>query len=319
MKARELLGAAAGLLLPLPLVLLLSSAFRYQGAMLNPDAPPVSPMLHKDQRLGRITYLSPCQDTSDCEPPLGCFADIREGGGFYCADSECTLDTQCGPNQVCRFVTSLGEGPLLRRCVPDGFRGEAERCWPVTWNHYGACGPGLQCSGGGWCARPCMKGHDASCPDGFFCADVSPMPLCLPTCDEWSCPQGQQCVPFKQGASACAVVHGEDCRDDPACPRCEVRTAPNRPGEVWRECRRPCGTGLPACPEGSGCYEGRCVPACVPGEPGACASGWFCGRLKGEGHPWLCLQDWQLDPLNFQVMEWAPDLETSSVPVHPAK
>ncbi len=43
MKARELLGAAAGLLLPLPLVLLLSSAFRYPLAMLNPGGPPVSP------------------------------------------------------------------------------------------------------------------------------------------------------------------------------------------------------------------------------------------------------------------------------------
>ena len=41
----------------------------------------------------------------------------------------------------------------------------------------------------------------SSCPEGFFCADTTPGPACRPTCEGRDCPEGQQCIRDRKGAS----------------------------------------------------------------------------------------------------------------------
>gem|GEM_PF-3915422 len=48
----------------------------------------------------------------------------------------------------------------------------------------------------------------ASYPDGFFCGNVPPEPICLPTCEARECPEGPQCVRHEDGVSQGTGVYG---------------------------------------------------------------------------------------------------------------
>src|SRR5687768_544498 len=130
MRAREVAGVIAALLLPLPIVLLVLGA-RYPGLWApTPGDTRVSPVLAFEEKLRRQTYRRDCQRSSECEPPLGCLDDIRARTS-YCTDSQCTQDSECPEDQQCRGVATLGGGPLVRLCIPVGVRKEGEQCWQV--------------------------------------------------------------------------------------------------------------------------------------------------------------------------------------------
>jgi hypothetical protein len=136
-------------------------------------------------------------------------------------------------------------------------------------------------------------GDATSCAEGFFCADVFPEPVCLPTCETRGCPEGQECMHYKNGASVCEVVYGPQCQKAP-CPEnreCTVIPSSHLPGKVWTECVVECGKGHPACPEGTACNRWHCLPTCKPGAPNACAEGYRCAQ-EDERSPWVCLPDW---------------------------
>jgi hypothetical protein len=282
-----------GLLLPLPLVLLLGSVMHQKPGVQNSQGGRVSPVLDVEERMRRVTYRRACQSSSDCEPPLGCLEDLRVGAD-YCTDSQCMTDLQCPEGQVCQSLATLDEGPLVRLCVPLGVREEGQRCFSLPNDREAACAPGLLCGGHeGWCARPCRQGEVESCPEGFFCADVGPRPVCMPTCEARGCPEGQQCVRFKEGVSACARVHGPNCQQSP-CPEgreCKVLTATQHPGRVWMECIERCGAGHPSCSEGLVCDGWHCLPPCSPQEPGSCPEGYRCIQRRPD-RPWACQPDW---------------------------
>jgi hypothetical protein len=293
MKWSAALGVLAGLLLPVPLVLLLSEVL-YPG--LHPRGPEearVSPVLGIEERMRRVTYQRSCQHSSECEAPLGCLADARLRR-HYCTDSKCMTDLQCPEGQVCGTVTTVGGGPLVRMCIPLGVRQEGESCVNLPDDRGAACVPGLLCSGSeGWCARPCRKGESPGCPEGFFCADVKPQPVCLPTCETRGCPEGQQCVRYKDGVSTCAVVYGPHCQQSP-CPegrKCDLTDDPRHPGKVWLECVEECGEGLPPCTPGLVCDGWHCLPPCDPQGPGTCGEGYRCAQSR-PNRPWTCQPLW---------------------------
>lgn len=292
MSWRVALAAFLGLLLPVPLVLL--------GFVMSMGVQPprsssvrVSPVLSVEERANRVTYHVYCVKDSDCEPPLACFGDSRFRTQ-YCTDSQCTTDAQCPEGSVCLALSSLRFGALVRFCVPVGPRLEGEPCLRLPSQRASACGPGLICGGkGGWCGRPCDKGAPSSCPEGFFCADVRPEPMCLPSCEERGCPEGQQCVLDKEGASACAVVHGTECQQSP-CPdsqQCRTFFSSRHPGEAWMQCIHPCDPKNPQCPDGRVCVRHQCQPSCEPWKPGTCGVGYRCEQYK-PGAPWTCEPDW---------------------------
>ncbi len=289
MTRRALLGLLAGLLLSVPLIIIAAYA-AWEGLRLPvEEAIPVSPVLSMEERLRLATYQRECGKGKECEPPLGCLP-IPALFKSHCTDSECVSDTQCREGFSCQVLRTV-KGPRVRACLPVGIRQEGQRCVSIPSDKEEACGPGLLC-GADWCGRPCKGAALGDCPEGFFCADVSPGPLCLPTCAERSCPDGQGCVSFNRGASVCAVVHGVNCRqsDCPSGKECVVLQKEERPGEAWMECAQPCGEGRPSCPEGRICHRTYCQRPCNPEETDTCGPGYVCGRFRAD-EPWVCRFD----------------------------
>jgi hypothetical protein len=293
MKWDRILKGFAVLLLPLPLLVLLGEALRPGARVEHQGSRQVSPVLDVEERTRRVTYKRNCEHSAECEAPLGCVADDRVWAS-YCTDSQCMTDAACPEGQVCRSVATLGEGPLVRFCVPLGTRKEGERCDDLPSTLATACGPEFLCGGRrGWCGRPCKLDMAGSCPSGFFCADVTPEPLCLPTCEVLGCPEGQQCIRTEEGVSTCAQLHGRNCQQS-SCPEnseCRVLDDMAAPGRVWMDCVQPCGENRPACPDDQVCYMGRCQRSCDPHLPGACGEGFHCKQLKPE-KPWVCRPHW---------------------------
>lgn len=290
---RGVLGIGLGLLVAVPL------AWLFRAALLGPSQTPwteptkLSPVLTAEER-GRLrTYKRHCSSSTECEPPLGCLADVRYRSRS-CTDSECVTDSQCPEGQVCRVLTTL-DGPWVRRCAPVGTRKEGERCYELPSIQEKACQAGLLCAGDGWCGRPCQRDVPQSCPEGFFCAQLEPESACLPSCEARGCPSGQECIRTeKDGASTCAVVHGSNCQQTP-CPqghRCEDFLVPHRPGEAWMRCAQRCGhPGDAPCSEGNVCFQGSCERLCSPQAPDACGAGYSCLQFPTDT-PWLCRPEW---------------------------
>jgi hypothetical protein len=250
-------------------------------------------MLDIEARTRLGTYRRSCKLSSECEPPLGCIWDTRLFAQ-YCTDSQCTTDAQCPEDQVCQGIATQGEGPLVRFCIPVGKRQEGEHCLALTLSKDDACAAGLLCGGQeGSCARPCRKGAAAPCPDGFFCADTVPEPVCLPSCEARGCPTGQYCVRDSSGASTCAQVYGTQCQQSPCAEgqECRVEYERSTPGKVWMDCLVTCGEGRPACAHGLICDTGRCRTPCDPQGAGACTEGYVC-KQHTPASPWVCQPDW---------------------------
>jgi len=295
-RARKVVAFCAGVLLPLPFVLLL-------WGLLRPEVPAdatlgvhISPVLGNEQRMQLTTYGRNCGPGAECEPPLGCLFDVRYLRA-YCTDSQCEADAQCPEDQVCQNLATWGDGPLVRFCVAVGVRKEGEGCIPLPHDKEHACAAGLLCGGqDGWCGRPCHPGDTKGCPEGFFCADTLPQPSCLPTCETQGCPVGQQCIPFKDGSSKCARVYGPNCRQTP-CPggrKCDVQYEPPHPEKIWMACISRCGEGLPPCETGWVCDGWNCVQPCDPQGPEVCGEGYYCHRLT-ERRPYACQPDFWRD------------------------
>lgn len=251
----------------------------------------MSPVLSAEERLRLQTYHRECLRAADCEPPLGCLLDPR-AGWFYCADSACSTDAQCPEGFACVPLPSNEEGPLVRYCIPPGVRKEGEACISVPGEREEACEPGLLC-GQGWCGRPCQLDTPSSCPEGFFCGDTTPGPACLPTCEGRACPDGTRCIlDDSAGASACAVVYGQDCQHTPCSEdrECIAIFGSRKAGHVWMKCSPECGKDRPPCPEGLVCNRRTCLKPCEPNGPNVCDPGFSCQK-RVEQQPWLCQAD----------------------------
>jgi hypothetical protein len=293
MNWRTLLSICAGVLLPLPLVLLLG---RLLPPEMRTEVPTrqvhISPMLDIEQRMRLVTYGRSCGPGAECEPPLGCLFEARTGYS-RCTDSQCMTDAQCPEDQVCRALATGEGGPRVRVCIAVGVRQEGEGCSEVPGDKEHACAAGLLCGGQrGWCSRPCRPNVATSCPEGFFCADTGPEPACLPTCEARGCPSGQHCIRFEEGVSICARIHGPNCQQSP-CPegrQCKVLREAPHPGKVWMECEEPCGERLPPCGDGKVCADWRCLPACDPQGPDSCGEGYRCWQ-RSSRRPFACHPD----------------------------
>jgi len=291
MTGKMLLGVLAGLLLPVPLILVLTSVLFPRPQPQPQEDPRFSPMLTEEERLSLQTYRRDCRKSTDCEPPLGCLLDTRIVRA-YCTDSQCVLDTQCPAGFSCRPLVTTGDGPLVRFCIPHGLRKEGEDCFPTPSDQKSACAEGLVCSRG-WCGRPCQLDEPTSCPEGFFCADSPPRPACRPTCEGRTCPEGQRCIrDDRADASVCAVVYGQDCQHSPCAEgkKCLALFAAKTQMSAWMECLPECGKDLPPCAPGLVCHYDACHRPCEPDGPNVCDPGFRCQRAN-DTLPWLCHAD----------------------------
>ncbi|WP_163990261.1 hypothetical protein [Pyxidicoccus caerfyrddinensis] len=294
MSWRTAVGACVALLFPLPMVILLGSALRLgMPEQQLEHGRRVAPVLRSEERLRLQSYHRNCKRDSDCEFPMGCLSDARAKAN-YCSDSQCLTDMQCGDGEVCRALTTFGEGPLVRICVPIGIRKEGELCVEIGKDLHDACGPGLICGGqAGFCARTCNQDDPNSCPKHYACTDTRLGPLCLPTCEKSGCPEGQECIHYEEGASSCEKVYGTNCQTTP-CPenqKCELDHETEYPATVWMQCAQYCRKDRTSCPPGLICDNWACQPPCEPNGPNTCAEGYRCKKARPT-RPWVCLPDW---------------------------
>lgn len=268
-KSRVLIGAAAGLLLLLPLALLSSISLYSRRWTRGADGVEFSPVLSPEKRVELNTFEQRCEKREDCEPPLECLAFFT-GFESYCLDSDCLTDRQCKEGFTCRALKPRGGGTLVRRCTPAGLLEEGEPCMASSREKSVVCERGLICNG--YCGRPCRMDEPTSCPEGFFCARGKNGTSCLPTCEGRACPEGKQCVRYASGMSVCAHIRGENCQDEP-CPqgqRCNKSYSPNHKDWVSMECVTPCGGENPPCSDELFCHQGECRRPCVPDAADVC-------------------------------------------------
>jgi hypothetical protein len=293
MKWRTRLAILLGLLLPLPLVWLLSFALYGHGLGDATDASPsqpmrLVPMLTSGERQGLLTYKQECRTDADCDQPLRCFFNMLVQHS-YCADSTCMTDAHCPEGFTCQNWATHSGKDQLRICSVVGVRKEGEVCLMLPSEREHGCERGLVCRDR--CGRPCRLEDPSTCPEGYFCEDDPSGPSCQPTCEGRTCPEGQRCVSRGERISICAQVLGQDCQLN-ACPQgqgCSVREYPEHAHAVWMECLQSCDMqGDPTCPEGTVCHLYQCRKSCTPQDSSVCGPGFGCGR-NHPSMPWACV------------------------------
>lgn len=91
---RAVLSILAGVLLPLPLVLVMSGVLRPELPEVDPGGRRISPVLTPEECERLMTYRRDCGEVQPCEPPLGCVTETR-ARRQYCTDSQCSEDVSC--------------------------------------------------------------------------------------------------------------------------------------------------------------------------------------------------------------------------------
>jgi hypothetical protein len=269
MKWRRRLAVLLAFLLPVPLLWASNRLLvvALDAPVSRDNASRLVPMLPPDEASRLPTFTRSCEGNEDCDAPLVCLRQLKWKRA--CVASTCATDADCSGGLSC-YSIAVGER-VVRMCGAPGEVEEGAFCTELPLERNWACAPGLVCTQTR-CRRPCQPQEPRSCPEGYFCraADVKGS-VCLPSCKEQSCPEGQRCVSLMNGASVCARVHGADCQLKP-CPAgqvCEVSARETQNG-VWMRCALACGTQESPCPEGFSCIGKRCRQQCGSDEPGAC-------------------------------------------------
>lgn len=291
MKWRRVLPTLLVLLLPVPLVWLLSiamSGLRPSARLTPPQGKTFFPMLSHEERLLLTTYTHDCRTDTDCDPQLRCAYDVPTSR-YQCTDSVCTSDDHCPDGFTCIPSSTENGKDLIRVCVLRGVRQEGELCYRIPESPKQGCAKGLSCQG--FCGRPCQVDEPVSCPEGYYCRAGEEDTSCMPTCEGRPCPAGQRCIDLAGGqGSLCMTINGQDC-EQTSCPQglnC-IRTAyPSTPDHLWMECLRSCFKNQPPCPEGTACFLFQCRKSCDPENSSACGPDFHCGRNHPD-QPWVCL------------------------------
>lgn len=265
MNWRAGLAIVVGLLLPVPLLLAvgLFSPIGIDSSATSPRVQ-VIPRFSSAQLRAMPTFRRSCRGDADCDTALACLTR-QYPWSPTCVASDCVTDSDCGEGSLCRPI-QLRER-VVRLCGGLGTVQEGEWCVKLPQHKDQGCAPGLVCVAGD-CARRCQLQDPRSCPTGFACMDMDAEgPVCLHSCEESGCPEGQRCVQLSKGNSVCAQVHGKDCQHDEPCPAprtCDVYMgAESRRGNAWMQCRLPCDKEVPSCPQDSACSASRCHRRCT--------------------------------------------------------
>jgi len=241
---------------------------------------------------GGVPTCGECRTDSDCPAQHGC-AINRQTRRFECLASECEADAHCFPGTLCRAVNDGASGTRVRRCVPEGLRGEGERCLTLSVGPEDTCREGLLCVQQ-LCGRPCDKEVSESCPSGQRCVDSLNGPACYPDCRAAGCAKGETCARVRDETYQCLEAVTGTCNETPCAEgeRCNLRMARGR-AAFW--CAPRCNPlQADACPGGQVCGRGgptdsTCFQRCDPAAAEACGPGWRCTSVSEDMTLWGCV------------------------------
>lgn len=241
---------------------------------------------------GGVPSCGDCRTDSDCPAQQGCVAN-RQTRRFECLASECEADAHCFPGAVCRAVNDGSSGTRVRRCVPEGLRGEGERCLGIPVGPEDTCREGLRCVQQ-LCGRPCELEASGGCPSGQRCVDGLNGAACYPDCRTSGCARGETCARVRDETYQCLESVTGTCNETPCAEgeRCNLRMAQGR-AAFW--CAPRCNPlQAEACPGGQVCGRGgptdsTCFQRCDPTATNTCAQGWRCTSVSEDMTLWGCV------------------------------
>lgn len=239
-----------------------------------------------------VPVCGDCRTDSDCPAQQGCVVN-RQTRRFECLASECETDAHCFPGTLCRAVNDGSSGTRVRRCVPEGLRGEGERCLTLPVGPEDTCREGLLCVQQ-LCGRPCDTAVPGSCPSGQQCVDTLNGPGCYPDCRTSGCAKGETCSRVRDETYQCLESVTGTCNETPCAEgeHCNLRMAQGH-AAFW--CAPRCNPlRSDTCPGGQVCGRGgptdsTCFQKCDPTAAGTCGPGWRCTSVSEDMTLWGCV------------------------------
>ncbi len=233
-----------------------------------------------------------CRTDSDCPAQQGCAVN-RQTRRFECLASECEADAHCAAGTLCRAVTDGSSGTRVRRCMPEGLRGEGERCLSLPVGVEDTCQEGLLCVQQR-CGRPCDLAASGSCASGQRCVDGLNGAACHPDCRTEGCAKDETCARVRDDTYQCLEAVTGTCNETPCAEgeRCNLRMAQGR-AAFW--CAPRCNPlQADACPGGQVCGRGgptdsTCFQRCDPMAASTCGPGWRCTSVSEDMTLWGCV------------------------------
>ncbi|MCB9638911.1 MAG: trypsin-like serine protease [Myxococcales bacterium] len=249
--------------------------------------------------------VMPCNTDNCCPNGSFCRDHANDGGAVAklcfpiqnaCPDATCTVDSDCGPSEVCdKGICKISlPPPADQTCRP---------CYSSD-----QCGTNGYCVGGnsglGYCVQACSAGD--YCPNGFSCKEVAagvkrcmPSGVCSMNCSaQNACPQDYQCVAGFCKRSG-GGKYGDFCNQQNPCAadyKCVPET--EEAGRCALGCGPPDGTAASACRADGSCDAGlQCVrfggglSVCLASCSGTCPSGGQCTQLGRSFSACICEKD----------------------------
>jgi len=246
----------------------------------------MTPVIQREDVFGVAGYGRACTEAHPCEKPLACVYD-RRVDTERCLASECWTDQQCRPGEVCRRITTLSAGVMVRVCTAEGIVKQGGRCWPLTHDPKESCQPGLICHGY-TCELPCDSTSPSSCPAGYECDTHGGINACLKSCLKSGCPAGQRCYRIAGVYAECSepTPRLSDCEKTPCPVGQECKAFISVGGYPQMECLTPCDEKRP-CGEGQVCVSYFCHKRCQPARPYDCPPWTTCNYMPYH-NAWYC-------------------------------
>jgi len=254
--------------------------------------------------------VMPCNTDNCCPSGSFCREHADDGGVTAklcfpsqneCPPATCTVDTECGPSEVC-------DNGVCKISLPAP---NAQICRPCYSSDQ--CGSNGFCLGGnsglGYCVQGCSEGD--YCPVGFACKEIAaglkrclPNAICSMNCSaQNACPSDYQCV-----GGVCkrdgGGKYGDFCNQQTVCAagyKCVSET--EEAGRCALGCGPPDGSAGSQCRSGGTCDAGlQCVQfggglaICLGACSGTCSNGGSCQRLGRTFSACICEQDSDCGP-----------------------
>lgn len=193
----------------------------------------------------------------------------------------CDQGNLCDTGLICLVYQQGATSGVCHKTCPSGSCLSGEKCQNLGAQGTAcACQNNSECSGGKTCQNYFCKGTTPTTPTqqigeicdvkrdcvaGLTCVQVqqgSSTGICLQTCPNNTCPNGEKCYPLNNQKKACACQNNQDCSGGKTCVNYRCSSGTNPGGEEGKPCNQGlCKAGL-KCVQDPGTSKSLCVRPC---------------------------------------------------------